>query len=416
MFIRFVVPHVDPSGGFWHAMCRLAVSLAEKGHKCEVGVPPSLNAPATIGDGAIEVRTLCTLKEKGSYPLADGPSMQRAFAAGQPDILVVGEGRHDVLDAARRVAPTVLHAQVSSPACPDSTRYWHRVGRACSVRAGLKCLALRPILGCSTRTDVLTPRPVMRWQRLNELLVTGSVGIICVSGPQAVLMREHGVPDHALAVIPNLGMRMEPAQIAKAAAAVPDSDRSATAYFGRLSKGKGALLLPALAAAAPPPGLRVFGEGYLADRLSSSLGTSLRGHVPQSQVAGVMAWARSTVFPSQWPEPGGIVGIDAQLFGVPLGSFAVGAALDWPVTQQFPPGDGKSMAEWVASQPPVVSAREAEIISARQEEYWQRVSERASHGLESFVATGRFPPVDINAVGDDLTSALGATRLGQMPN
>lgn len=132
----------------------------------------------------------------------------------------------------------------------------------------------------------------------------------------------------------------------------------------------------------------------------------LRGSISQTKIAGVLAWARAVVFPSLWPEPGGIVGLDAQLFGVPMASFAVGAALDWPETELFRPGDSKAMADWLASQPPSFKPRDADVIAGRQSAYWERVGQRASQALEAFCKTGRFPPLDLSAVTADLNWAL----------
>ncbi len=407
MFVRFVIPGVGSSGGLFLAAYRLATVLTEAGHRCELTVPPSLGSAAASGI-TLQVRIVDELPETAHGPVADKISLRRGLSAGAPDLLIIGHGSFDVLDASASVGPTMLHAHVSWPACPDATRYWHRVGRPCAVRAGVKCLALRPALGCGGRAEVVTPRYVLNWHRLIKLLASETVGTIAISGPQAALMCEHGIPEDKLTVLPNLGMRMQPREIADAAANVPEGDRSAVAYFGRLSKAKGASMLPRFAARAPAPGLRIFGDGYLGASLAPALGDSLRGNVPQHQVAGVLAWARAVVFPSRWPEPGGIVGLDAQLFGVPLASFALGAALDWPATELFKLGDSNAMAAWLASQPTVFRSRDADAISARQAIYWGRVQQRASAMLNLFATTGMLPPLDLTAVGEDLRCAMAS--------
>lgn len=410
MFVRFVIPDVDPHGGFFLAVRRLATAIAETGHRCEMMLPATMNSPHLRHDELVKLRRVDSLPVDIASNVTDVISLRCALAAGRPDLLLIGHANFEVLEIARMVAPTVLHAQASWPACPDTARYWSRVGRACSARAGTKCLVLRPLLGCSGRDVVLNPNPLFRWRRLLDLVASGSIGTIAISGPQALLFRDHGLPADKLAVVPNLTMRMRVDEIANAASAIAECDRSAITFFGRLSREKGAPLLPQFAKVAPPPGVRIFGDGYMAKRLRPVLGTVLCGNVSQSRVAGALAWSRATVFPSRWPEPGGIVGLDAQIFGVPLASFAVGAPLDWPATQLFPPHNVGAMAEWLASQPTVVTPREPHVIAARQATYWERVKQRALIALESFASTETFPLLDLAAVTDDLNGALTCSR------
>src|SRR5262249_5032469 len=143
-----------------------------------------------------------------------------------------------------------------------------------------------------------------------------------------------------IAVLPNLGIRMTAAKLAAVSSRTPEDWRDATAFVGRLSKAKGGQLLGALSGSLPKDArLRVFGDGYMATRLASLPSGVLCGHVDQDSVTGVLMWARAAVFPSLWPEPGGIVGVDAQTIGVPLGAFDVGAARYWPTAERFSPGD-----------------------------------------------------------------------------
>ncbi len=389
MKIRFV--HDSPIvGGLALATERLATALTERGHRCDLLVPAAHHSDRAgpVPQVATDELTLTAVK--------DASGLTRALADGEPDLLVVGTGRVDILEAALAVAPTLLHSHMHWAVCPDAGRYWNRVGLECSVKAGWKCAALRPLLGCSGRQRAFDPRFVRNQQRLIELLATGAIGAIAISHRQAELLVDHGVSERSISVIPNLGMRMTPQQLAAAAAGTPEDERSAVCFFGRLSKEKGAQHLPELAALIGDVPLRVFGEGYLDESLR--LGPSLRGHVSQTRVAGVLQWARATVFPSQWPEPGGIVGIDAQLSGCPLAAFAAGAALDWPDAELFAPGQVASMAEWVAQQPPMTEPRAPELIAARQSSYWNHVVGGASRDLEHFATSGFFAPASGNRV------------------
>lgn len=403
--VRFVVPDVDRSGGVFHGATRLATALTEQGLDCDVVISPSDRQRRAVAPGLFDLRTLELLGGRPERNPTSLRGLRAALADGGPELLVVDQGDVEVLETAASVAPTVLHAQMSWPACPDATRYWHRAERECTVRAGWKCLPIRPLLGCSGLSDAVRPLPVLRRRRLADMISGGELSVIAISGPQAQLLREAGAPDGRLCVVPNLGMRLSADELARAAAEVAIDDRSAVVFFGRLTKSKGGLLLERIARVAPAPGLRVFGDGYLRDALRPVLAGQLRGAVGQAGVAGMLTWARAVVFPSLWPEPGGIVGIDAQLFGVPTGAFAVGSPLDWPGVQRFAPGDGAALARWAADRPDVTRPRDPAAIAERQRRYWDRVGARAAIAVRSLLQVGRFPSVERDAVTADLRAS-----------
>ena len=202
------------------------------------------------------------------------------------------------------------------------------------------------------------------------------------------------MPAAKLAVLPNLGIAAGAAELAAASAATPPAWRGATAFIGRLSKAKGGQLLAALAEALPASArLRIFGDGYLAGRLAALPDEVFCGHVDQRAVTGVLMWARSALFPSLWPEPGGIVGVDAQVMGVPLGAFDVGAARHWPAAQRFPLGDVAALAAWSQSQEPRRLPRDPDLVAAAQSGYRERIATRAAALLAEFGSERRFGPL-----------------------
>jgi glycosyltransferase involved in cell wall biosynthesis len=391
--VAIVTREVMPEGGLALASFRLAAALAERGEEARVlysrGEPPA------------------ELAEHGRRLGGGSPgSLRRELERAGPDVVLVGSGEIDDLRAAAAVAPTLLHAHLHTGICADDARYWARAGRACGVKAGWGCAALRPLLGCGDLKRSLDPRPVAAQRRLLELLAGGGVGVACVSSDQAELYGRHGVPPSSITVLPNLGMRASPMQLEAAARSTPVGWRNATAFVGRLSKPKGAQLLAGLAAAlGPEQRLRVFGDGYLAPSLRAKLGAeALCGHVGQDRVLGVLMWARAAVVPSLWPEPGGIVGVDAQLAGVPLAAFAVGAPRYWPAARRFAPRDVAAMAAWLAAAEPRRGHRDPEAVAAAQARYWDRVAERAATRLGGFAA-GRGFAVRPSAPAEELIAA-----------
>jgi glycosyltransferase involved in cell wall biosynthesis len=405
--IRFAVRQLFPEGGLTLAVFRLAQALHEMGH----------DAGVLFGEGEppVEAQWLAQ-KADGLLAPDDARAVQRALEREAPDLILVCEDSPEWLQAAAATAPTVLHAHMHWGVCADAARYWHRLARPCSVRAGSQCVALRPLLGCSGFDRARDPRFVGRQRRLLAQLGDGVVGVVSVSTDQAELYAAHGVPPSRVATVPNLGIRMSADELFQAALETPEAWRGAVAFFGRLTKAKGAGLLAAIASALPRTApLRIFGEGYLAADLRRRLASDLCGRIRQREVAGVMMWARAVVFPSLWPEPGGIAGIDAQIMGVPLAAFDVGAARHWPSATFFSHRDLRSMAEWLARQHAPSVPRDAVAVSALQAAYWERVACHAATAFDAFVARGSFPHGGIGASAETLMAATAAQRPGSTP-
>lgn len=384
--VSFLVNRVQPQGGLTLATFRLAQALTEAGADVEV-VHGAGEAPRSPDIGSRRCPPLQTEATAGS-----ARSLRHAMAARQPDLIISAIPDARLLAVAADVAPTLLHAHNHGIVCPDGAKYWHRAGRACGVRGGWKCAALRPVLGCADMKRTLRLAPVREQQRLGDTLGEHGVGVIAISGDQRRLLIESGISDDKIALIPNLGLRLQPDELAAASRTVSPPDRSAVVFIGRLDKTKGVRLLPRLRSAVGPSSLRVYGDGYLARWLAADVGDCMRGEVAQQQIAGTLLWARGLAFLSLWPEPGGIVGIDAQLFGVPTGAFRLGAALDWPSARLFAPGDVAAMGGWLGAQPERVEPRDPSMIAHRQRAYWSKIGQLAIDHLDHFVRSGVFQP------------------------
>jgi glycosyltransferase involved in cell wall biosynthesis len=384
MRLAIVVRRVLPEGGLTLSAFRLAAALTEAGHEAEViydaGEPPA--------DLAAHGRRVPFVEQGAST----SRRLAAALEAAGVDAVLVDSGQVADLRAAAAIAPTAIHANMHDAVCPDRSRYWARTKQPCRVRAGWRCAALRPVLGCSGAHRALDPRPLVAQREILDLLRGGGLGVVAVSTDQAELYARHGVAAERIAVLPNLGIRASADSLAEAARQTPEGWRGATAFFGRLSKQKGGQLLADLADRLPAAArFRIFGDGYLGRRIAATQPAEVMcGHVPQSAVTGVMMWARALAFTSLWPEPGGIVGVDAQLMGVPVAAFDVGAPRYWPAAHRFPSGDVDAMAAWLGECEEPAGGRDPEQVAAAQAGYWARVGERGGELLERFAATGAF--------------------------
>lgn len=108
-------------------------------------------------------------------------------------------------------------------------------------------------------------------------------------------------------------------------------------YVGQVIRGKGVdLLLRALALVPPPWRATIAGTGNhleecraLAERLVIAARVQFTGWIPHGDLAPLYARAALTAVPSRWPEPFGMVGIEAMARGRPVVGFAVGGIPDW---------------------------------------------------------------------------------------
>ena len=108
-------------------------------------------------------------------------------------------------------------------------------------------------------------------------------------------------------------------------------------YVGQVIRGKGVdLLLKSLAHIKGNWHANIVGDGnhmteckQLASRLGIESKVSFKGRVPHEQLDDFYKAARVVVVPSRWPEPFGMVGIEAMARGRPVVAFDNGGISDW---------------------------------------------------------------------------------------
>lgn len=269
---------------------------------------------------------------------------------GARDVHITSCADEAVLRVSKKIVPTITYSMEHSTICPAGSKYWSTLQRACHVRAGAICTLARPTLGCGRPRTSFTQEPLRRRQPYAAELASPASRIWVPSTDLRRRFLHQGFDDESVAVMPNLGMRKSAGELQEAAKRTPPQLRDRVLFIGRLSKEKGVRLLPRLGADGDlTERLLCIGDGYLREWLAPQLGERLLSSIDQAGVSGVLMLARGLLFPSLWPEPGGIVGIDAQLFGVPVAAFGVGAPLDWPNATLMRTGDTAAMVEWAST-------------------------------------------------------------------
>lgn len=405
--VAVTVSFLTATGGMELAARRLCGALTEVGHNVTLlyggGDPPAVapfelvHAPSLLGD--------------------DLRQIQAKLKSTAPEVIVVIGGELAPLEAAARVAPTIHYALALPAICPDGSRYWYRAGTTCRLRAaGRICVALRPTMGCTEFQHTLRPGPYRRFRGYQRVIRDYGVGVLTPSRDLQMRFLAQGYEPKTVAVLPNLPARFTPEDLAEAAAATPNDLRDALLFLGRFAETKGVHLLPNLARALPGDARVVaLGDGYLKDRLRDSA-VEVRGVVTQRAVLGALLWARGVLFPSLWPEPGGIVGLDAQLVGTPVSAFRVGAPSDWIDVALFDVNDSAGVAGWGAQLPSRAEMRDPAQAARAQSLYWDAVANRGSALLEEFVTNRQWQGAHDHAVTECLRAAgVGPSKMSNGP-
>jgi glycosyltransferase involved in cell wall biosynthesis len=295
--------------------------------------------------------------------LLKAPPRWQEIAGWKPD-LVYSQGLES--PAAERALleryPVVSYAHVYSGTCASGQKcHAFPHPRPCSRRFGPACLALYYPRRCGG----LHPLRAIEMYRMNaqrnELL--GRYNSILVASTHMYReYQQHGVSAEKLQLVPlpvteiGAGGRPELTQLTG----------STILFVGRLTKLKGVdYLIRAIPKAAQSlgwlPALTVVGDGPERSglaQLAKGLGVQAQftGWLDSEQKQQAMRQADLLAVPSLWPEPFGLVGIEAGRMGMPAVGFAVGGIPDWLIpgqTGEIAPGD-----------PPAVEGLAAAIVRA----------------------------------------------------
>ncbi|MGD1059314.1 MAG: glycosyltransferase [Solirubrobacteraceae bacterium] len=230
----------------------------------------------------------------------------------------------DVVNALRASAPVVISAHVYS-ACPSGL-YYFRPGQECTRAHGPACMFNMVLRGCAhTRNLKSLPTRYVNAARRAEAF----------EGADLVVSYSTAVDRHLAAN----GLRRRRILPFPATITAKPGDGHATrrrvVFAGRVVSQKGVAVL--IRAACDVDGEFVIcGDGRqleamrrLARRIGVERRVSFKGWLDADELALELANASVVVIPSLWPEPFGLVGIEALAAGRPVIASATGGVEDW---------------------------------------------------------------------------------------
>jgi glycosyltransferase involved in cell wall biosynthesis len=319
---------VGSAGGVESYLRRLRDGLSARGHELLVVAGHRAAAPGPAAPGECEVvpgfNRFGASREKADRVL-------QLAADFSPDVVHVHEMNNYPLALALAGRwPTIKHSHMDQNCAAGGRRFFRRARRACGRRLGPLCLWHYYAAPCGPGID---PRQALwgyrrasgaaaAWSRVSRILVNSD----CLRR----LYVAAGIPERLIDVLHYFVPEAE-----ESVRTDGDADTPTVIFVGRLVPEKG--LNDALRALVRVPGnarLVVVGDGpdrAPAEKLAAALGTSPRVEFAgwQRDVEPFYSRASLLVVPSLWPEPFGIVGIEAMARALPVVAYRSGGIPEW---------------------------------------------------------------------------------------
>ena len=392
MRILFANDGIGDAGGVQSYLAAVMPALAARGHSVALlhldplrggeGTPAPLDAPH-----------FC-IEETG---------IDRAVAESirwRPDAVFSHNMR--ALDVERRLLdalPVVkfMHGYFGTCIGGQKTHLFPRA-EPCGRRFGPACLALY-VPRRNGRLSLPYIAGQWRWAVDQNALFDRYAAVVTASAHMRREYVRNGVPDdraHAIPLFPTIEGAPSPA---------PEELR--LLFLGRMTRLKGGVeLVRAVSLASSrvgrPIALTMAGDGPQraeCEALARSLGADVTfaGWVDTARRADLYRSASLLVVPSVWPEPFGLVGLEAAVFGVPALAFDVGGIREWladGVNGRLVPGDPpkaealvEGIVEMVGDRDRLIEMRRGAVEVARRLTLERHLDELAGV-LESAAARG----------------------------
>lgn len=317
-------------GGVEKYLSGLLPALTAQGHRVALAYEHEAAPGNEALDSAIPLAASWNLGRLGREAVIE---KLRAWA---PDLVFVHSCRDLEWEQALLSAyPCYLFAHDHQRTCPTGAKSFRFPNAApCRRRGGAACLALHYPRRCGGLNPLVMLGQFRRWERSRDN-AQRYAGVIVASGAIRDELTQQGIPLDKIRVI------APPSPDAELLATVPRlrAFTNQVIFVGRLNAVKGTeLLIRAMPLAARALGrtlnLVIVGDGPerpKLDRLAARLNTPTQ-FTGWLEAAERNRWLRNSdllAVPSIWPEPYGLVGIEAAGLGIPAVAFELGGVTEW---------------------------------------------------------------------------------------
>jgi glycosyltransferase involved in cell wall biosynthesis len=316
--VLLVTPRWTRDGGVATHVMASATALAERG----VGV--SVLAARIESDTPIPGVTL--FHSPNLYDVQSAPETRLGDAASlEPTVVHLHQfDDPDIVAFMRRRAPVLVSAH-GDTACTSGVHYF-RPGQECTRRHGPGCVFNLAMRGCAHKYNPRTlPSGYRRAGRALQALRRADLAISYSTAVDRHLSVNDVTRRRVVPYFPTMAARDGSGHAA----------RRRVVFAGRVVVPKGVDVL-IRAARAVEGEFIICGDGWRLDamrRLARRLGVQdrieFKGWLDAEDVARELAEASVVAIPSTWPEPFGLVGIEAFAAGRPVVASATGGIGDW---------------------------------------------------------------------------------------
>jgi glycosyltransferase involved in cell wall biosynthesis len=341
--VLVATPHLGTDGGIAAHVTASVATLSRHGFEVVAVVGEQRAGVAPMA------RVICV---PGLGSLDASASARAAFldvvASVRPDVIHVHKlDDPDLLRAAARERAVVVDVH-DFVGCITGAKYFRAPGDECHRPHGPGCLANLYAKGCVHRRD---PRSALRHYPLVSRMLEALRSVDAVVAHSAFIERHlHGNGVTRTALVP-LFVHPLPTPM-------PLPSRPRILFSGRVVEAKGVETLLRAAARLEVP-LDIAGDGWWLPRarlLVARLGLTDRvaflGWLDGGELAQANERAAVVALPSHWPEPFGLVGLEALAHGRPVVASRTGGIPEWlehgEVGLLVPPGDEAALARALA--------------------------------------------------------------------
>lgn len=329
MNILFVNKHCGYLGGVEQNIAETVKGLKNRGHKCFLVYEALTNRDAQAYMALFDACFSCP--ELGSKNPPPEKSFAHIFQKLNPDVVYLHKvDQVNFCEPIRSKTRIVRMVHDHDLCCPRQHKYLRGSGRVCHHKAGWRCWLDLAFLG-RDRESPLGFKPISLSKKKKEMQQNYVFDSLLV-GSQFMKQEllQNGFSQKKVHILPPVVQKPKSERTQ-----VPSQNR--ILYTGQLIRGKGVdLLLQALAKISVNFQVIIAGTGNaeaklkkMCHQLKLDNRVQFKGWVPHEQLNALYAWAKVVVVPSRWPEPFGMVGLEAMHHGRPVVGFDVGGIPDW---------------------------------------------------------------------------------------